>query len=44
MAYFLANDNVKIFYEVKGEGKPMIFIHGWTCNHSSFLKTSRNIK
>ncbi len=43
MAYFLANDNVKIFYEVKGEGKPMIFIHGWTCNHS-FLKTSRNIK
>ncbi|EPY2303257.1 arylesterase, non-heme chloride peroxidase [Clostridium sporogenes] len=38
MAYFLANDNVKIFYEVKGEGKPIIFIHGWTCNHSFFKK------
>lgn len=38
MAYFLADDNAKIFYEIKGEGKPLIFIHGWTCNHEFFKK------
>ncbi|KEH99094.1 chloroperoxidase [Clostridium botulinum C/D str. BKT12695] len=38
MAYFLADDNMKIFYEVKGKGRPIVFIHGWTCNHKFFKK------
>ncbi|WP_125151990.1 alpha/beta fold hydrolase [Clostridium rectalis] len=38
MAYFLTDDNMKIFYEVKGQGKPIVFIHGWTCNHMFFKK------
>jgi len=34
----LTNDNAKIYYEVKGEGKAIIFIHGWSCNHMFFKK------
>jgi pimeloyl-[acyl-carrier protein] methyl ester esterase len=28
MSYFICNGN-KIFYEIKGTGKPLLFIHGW---------------
>ncbi len=38
MAYFLTDDNIKIYYEVQGEGKPIVFTHGWTCNHGFFKK------
>lgn len=38
MAYFLTDDNTKIYYEVQGEGKPIVFTHGWTCNHGFFKK------
>ncbi|WMM24708.1 alpha/beta hydrolase [Tissierella sp. MB52-C2] len=36
MEYFNTSDNVKLYYEVKGEGKPILFIHGFTENHNSF--------
>lgn len=36
--YFLTDDNAKIYYEVKGEGKTIVFIHGWSCNHMFFKK------
>lgn len=38
MAYFLTDDNTKIYYEIEGEGKPIVFTHGWTCNHGFFKK------
>lgn len=38
MAYFLTDDNVKIYYEATGEGQAVIFVHGWTCNHGFFKK------
>ncbi|MCT4507876.1 MAG: alpha/beta hydrolase [Tepidibacter sp.] len=38
MSYFLTDDNNKIYYEIEGKGKPIIFIHGWTCNHEFFRK------
>ncbi|MBM3253774.1 MAG: alpha/beta hydrolase [Candidatus Omnitrophica bacterium] len=28
MAYFICNGN-KIFYNIKGNGRPLLFIHGW---------------
>lgn len=33
MSYFLTSDNVKLYYEEYGEGKPVVLIHGWSCSH-----------
>jgi non-heme chloroperoxidase len=39
MAYFLTDDNVKLFYEVQGEGeKTIILIHGWSAHHLFYKK------
>lgn len=36
MAYFTTKDNCNIYYEEHGSGEPLIFIHGWSCNHKFF--------
>lgn len=36
MGVFITSDNVNIYYEIKGEGRPIVFIHGFTEDHSSF--------
>ena len=36
MAYFRTSDGVNLYYEVKGEGKPIVLIHGWSADHTSF--------
>lgn len=36
MAYFTTTDNCKLYYEEHGSGEPLIFIHGWSCNHKFF--------
>ena len=39
MAYFLTDDNVKLFYDVTGEGdKTLVLIHGWSAHHDFFKK------
>lgn len=38
MPYFATDDNCKIYYEEKGEGKAVVFIHGWSCNRHYFKK------
>jgi pimeloyl-ACP methyl ester carboxylesterase len=38
--YFSSFDKVKIYYEVKGEGKPIVLIHGFTGNGSGWKKTA----
>ncbi len=37
MATFKTSDGVNIFYEERGEGRPIVLIHGWSANHQSFL-------
>lgn len=32
MAYFETKDKCKLYYELHGEGEPVVLIHGWTCN------------
>ncbi len=36
MPFFSTSDEVNLYYEVTGEGTPIVFIHGWTEDHSSF--------
>ena len=43
MEFFTTTDNIKIYYESKGQGKTIIFIHGFTQNHSSFRIQQRSL-
>lgn len=36
MAFFTTSDGIKLFYEVKGEGKPIVLVHGWSQDTSVF--------
>jgi pimeloyl-ACP methyl ester carboxylesterase len=38
MAFYTTNDGVKIYYEEKGEGKPLIMLHGWGCSPNFFKR------
>ena len=38
MSYFLTSDNVKLFYQVTGRGKTILFIHGWSACHEYYQK------
>lgn len=36
MEYFVTSDHIKIYYKIKGEGKTIIFIHGFSEDYNSF--------
>ncbi len=36
MAFFTTSDGVKLFYDVKGEGKPIVLVHGWSMDSTGF--------
>lgn len=36
MPQFVTTDNVSLYYEERGTGDPVVFIHGWTCNRHFF--------
>jgi pimeloyl-ACP methyl ester carboxylesterase len=38
MPYYVTDDHVRLYYETRGKGKPVIFIHGLTANHHHFKK------
>jgi pimeloyl-ACP methyl ester carboxylesterase len=38
-AYFNSFDNTKIYYEVKGTGKPVLLVHGFIVNGQSWKRT-----
>ncbi len=36
MPYFATSDNCKLYYEEYGQGDPVVFVHGVTCNRHFF--------
>lgn len=36
MPQFATSDGVKLYYERRGEGEPVLFVHGWTANRKFF--------
>jgi pimeloyl-ACP methyl ester carboxylesterase len=38
--FFTADDGVKIYYEVKGKGEPVVLVHGFVVNSESWKKSS----
>lgn len=44
MSFFKTNDDVKIYYEVEGEGKAVLFANGWSCSSKFFKKNIKELK
>lgn len=44
MSYYVTLDHTKLYYEVEGEGEPIVFVHGWSCAHDSFTEVIRHMK
>ncbi|WP_028708881.1 alpha/beta fold hydrolase [Propionicicella superfundia] len=38
MSVFTTNDGVEVYYDVRGEGKPLLMIPGWTCTTEFWSK------
>ena len=43
MATFKTNDNVELYYEVEGEGKPLLMLSGWTCTTKFWRKNVKEL-
>jgi pimeloyl-ACP methyl ester carboxylesterase len=35
----ISNKGVKISYEVAGQGRPLVLLHGWACDHAWWIET-----
>ncbi|WP_336326654.1 alpha/beta fold hydrolase [Halovenus sp. HT40] len=44
MPTFATTDNVSLYYEDRGEGKPIVLIHGWTCNRHFFEAQTASLR
>ena len=31
--YFNTADSAHLYYEVRGNGRPLVLVHGWQCSH-----------
>lgn len=38
MAFFKTSDGVNLFYVEKGEGRPIVLVHGWSGDHTTFAE------
>ena len=36
ISFLITSDNARIYYQIKGQGKPIVFIHGFSEDHDSF--------
>ncbi|WP_130805832.1 alpha/beta fold hydrolase [Senegalia massiliensis] len=44
MSKFKTSDNVEIFYDVQGEGQPIVLIHGWSQNNLAYMQQVEELK
>ena len=38
MPYYVTDDHVRLYYEVRGKGRPVVLVHGLTANRRHFRK------
>ena len=36
--FFRTSDEAVIYYEVEGEGQPLVLVHGWSCSSKFFQR------
>lgn len=41
--YYLTTDNTALYYEAKGKGQPVVFLHGWSGSHEHMAEVSNNM-
>lgn len=44
MSFYVTADNTKLYYEIEGQGQPIVFIHGWSCAHDCFTEVIKNMR
>ncbi|MDQ0216034.1 pimeloyl-ACP methyl ester carboxylesterase [Oikeobacillus pervagus] len=44
MPFFCTEDHASLYFEDKGQGKPIVFIHGWSCSRHHFSKQVNELK
>ena len=44
MPYFRTLDNTGLYYEVWGEGRPLVFVHGWSGSHELAMGMVKRMK
>lgn len=37
MTHFFADDGEKIHFQISGEGRPLLMLHGWTSSHQEWF-------
>lgn len=43
VSYFTLKNGMKLYYEDRGEGQPIVFLHGWTSSHSIYSAPVKKI-
>ena len=43
MSYFKTNDGVSLYYDIRGEGKPLLMVQGWTFTAKLWEKNAEKI-
>lgn len=36
--YFHTQDDAHLYYEMRGQGNPLLLVHGWQCSHIFWQK------
>jgi non-heme chloroperoxidase len=44
MSFYVTADNTKLYYEIEGEGQPVVFIHGWSGSHEHLAGVVQGMK
>lgn len=39
MSYFTLQNGKQLYYEIHGEGSPVVLLHGWTSNHTVYAES-----
>ena len=44
MSYFITSDGLRLRYAVEGEGKPIVFVHGWAASRNFWLRQVEELR
>ena len=42
--YFRTSDDTSLYYEVEGEGQPIMLVHGWSCSTKFYSRNVAGLK
>ena len=42
--FFRTSDDTSIYYEIEGQGQPLLLVHGWSCSNKFYQKNVEGLK